>query len=464
MKNNYSIPECNLAELEVRIEKLNKRAKRLGVEPISMTKTFDHAKCRVNVLTVHGTVNDRVWMTVEKLAEAITLNRWPHEDTGERMAWYNVEVEGIAPTLTDWEFVAVLEPMPTDDGEVLNLVRSLPGMECPSEYRHLIGHCDHCNMRRNRKETFVVRHNDGNYKCVGRQCLKDFLNYHKDPHNLAEWAASLAELGSLCEAASDDEWMGGGRKPDAWDMKLFLTWTASRISKAGWLSKGKAYDENRYDATANVVLELFTPPGRTASDDTIKEWRKFKEEHTPNDKHSEEAENAIEWARNLTDAETENNSYLGNVNLVARTGIVTRKTAGIAASILPAHFKAMEREVEYAKRAARPESVHIGKVGERVKMMKVRIEKLIGFKGAYGFSTIHKMIDENGSDLTWFASGDNSDMEEGNEYTVALTVKKHDEYKGRKCTLVNRVKVLSDEEIAKEVKKAERAAKKLAKV
>lgn len=466
MKAAYIIPECNLPELEARIEKLNKRAKRLGVDPIVVTKTFDHVKARVCVLTVNGEINSRVWMTPEKLAEAIAAKKWPHSDTGERMAWWKIEVEGSAPTLTDWEFVAVLEPMPTDDGTSLNMMRCLPGASCPPEYRDVIGRCDHCKMHRKRNETFVVRHKDGSHKCVGRQCVKDFLNYHKDPHTLAEWATSLAELGSLCESASDEEWMGGGSYvPDSWDLKVFLTWTASRIEKAGWLSKGKAYEMDRLgDATAVVVLNFFTPPPALCSEEAKREWREYKEAHTPNDKNAEDAENAIEWARAISETEIASNNYLANVNLVARTNMATRKSAGIAASILPAYYKNVEREIALAQKAEKPESKHIGTVGERVKMMKVTCEKLSGFEGAYGFSTIHKMVDENGSDMTWFASGDGSEMKEGETYHVALTIKKHDEYKGRKVTMVNRVKVLSEDEIAKELKKAERAAKKLAKV
>lgn len=462
MKAAYIVPECNLPELEARIEKLNKRAKRLSVDPIIVSKTFDHVKTRVHVLTVNGEVNSRVWMTPEKLAEAIAAKKWLHSDTGERMAWWKIEVEGSAPTLTDWEFVAVLEPMPTDDGKALNMMRCLPGATCPAEYRDVIGRCDHCKMHRKRNETFVVKHKDGSHKCIGRQCVKDFLNYHKDPHTLAEWATSLAELGSLCESACDDEWMGGGRTPDAWDLKVFLAWTASRIDKAGWLSKGKAFESGKlHEATANIVLDFFTPPHVNASG--YKEWLSYKNEHAPTDKHAEDADNAIEWARAISETEIAFNNYLANVNLVARTNIATRKSAGIAASILPAYFKNVEREIALAKKATKPESNHIGIVGERVKMMKVTCEKLSGFEGAYGFSTIHKMVDENGSDLTWFGTGD-SEMKEGETYYVALTIKKHDEYKGRKCTMVNRVKVLTEDEIAKELKKAEKAAKKLAKV
>jgi hypothetical protein len=47
------------------------------------------------------------------------------------------------------------------------------------------------------------------------------------------------------------------------------------------------------------------------------------------------------------------------------------------------------------------------------------------------------MVDEAGHSFTWFCSG--KPLEEGKVYEVKATVKKHDEYKGVKQTIVNRV-------------------------
>lgn len=84
----------------------------------------------------------------------------------------------------------------------------------------------------------------------------------------------------------------------------------------------------------------------------------------------------------------------------------------------------------------------------------------------FGVTGIHKMVDELGSDLVWFASQGRV-LDEGNEYFVAATVKDHTEYKGRKQTSLSRVTVLTPEYVASEnlkaEKKAAREAKKLAK-
>ncbi len=472
MHATYLIPDCNLAELEARIAKLNKRARKLGVAEIAFTKTPDHVRYQARQLQsgceIGGPATRLVWRnSIEKVANpgsAYLANAF--EPTGVVMQWWKIEVNGQAPTLTDWTFVAVLEPLVTEDGAV-NLMQTLPGETCPSQYRDIVGRCDHCRTTRKRNQTFVVRHSDGSHKCVGRQCIKDFLGYHADPHQLASWAEMLAELGGLCESAGDEEWLGGGhRAAPCWDLVHFLALTTCRIRLHGWLGRGKAREMAEYKhvtATADAVLDLLTPPSAYASDEQKREWKKAVEEHTINDADKATAEAAIEWAKAITTSELESNNYLANVNLVARVGATGRKTAGVAASIIVAYNKAVEQETKRQQFAARPPSHHIGEVGKRIDCMKVTCEKVIAKDGQYGTTGIHKMHDEQGNDLTWFASSGNW-LKEGETVHVAATVKDHSEYQGRKQTIITRVTVWSEEGLiaraAKLAKKAAREAKK----
>ncbi len=470
----YIVPECNLSELESRIEKLNHRCRKLGLAEITISKTPDHVRYRVRQLTVNGSTN-LVWVkSVEKTPEselpktAFLANAF--EPTGEVMTWWTVEVNGERPSLADWTFVAILEPMHTEDGETLNLTQCLPGETCPNEFRTRIGECDHCKMIRNRKQTFVVKHTDGSYKCVGRQCIKDFLGYNADPHNLASAAELMAELAGLCEASEDDEWLGGsgGNRERYWDLKHILTLTACRIRLFGWLGRGKARERFLDNATADMVLEILTPPDpRYAGSEEIRKYNEFAAKHTIEDADGSKAEAAIEWAKTIPAAELEDNDYLSNVNLISRVGTVSRKTIGIAASIITAYDRAMENEIKRTQLAARPESNHIGEVGKRIDMLEVTCEKIIRSEGQYGVTGIHKMTDAAGNDLTWFASESAGWIDEGKTVTIAATVKSHGEYKGRKQTVLTRVLTWTEEGLAaaklKAEKRAAREAKKAAK-
>ncbi len=468
----YLVPEWNLEELEARIAKLNKRAVKLGVPEVVLVKQPDHVKHEIRQLTVNCGMN-LCWATQESIEQRLAAPAEPQaflakafEKTGRAATWYKVEVTGTTPSLNGWEFVAILEPMATDTAEVLNLVSTLPGQECPSEYRKLIGHCDHCQTHRKRNQTFVVRSETEGHKCVGRQCLKDFLGYNADPHALAQQAEMLAGLRTLCLEASDEEGFGGygSRVRDSWDLQMFLTKTACRIRLFGWLGRGKAYDEGRQgQATADNVLELLTPPGSLASEDTKRRYREFVEAHVEIEEDKQTAESAIEWAKDITNEAIEGSNYLANVNLVARVGTVSRKTAGISASIIVGYMKEVEKEIKRQQRAMRPESKWIGEVGKRIAVMEVTCEKVIMKENQYGVTGIHKMVDSEGNDLTWFASGGRV-IEEGETVKVAASVKAHDEWQGRKQTILSRVTVLSDEYVkeveAKAAKKAARLQKK----
>lgn len=460
----YLIPECNLPELEARIEKLNKRAVRLNVDPVIVTKTPDHVRYQVRQLTVNGETN-LCWSKdrekVENPGTAFLANAF--EFTGQVMAWWSVTVSGTTPTLSGWDFVAVLEPLALDDGTSENFVQNLPGQICPAEFRHAVGRCDHCNAARRRNQTFVVKNGD-NYKCVGRQCLKDFLGYNGDPHAFASWSESLAELNGICSAAEDDEWLGGGGgyRENCWDLKHFLTLTACRVRLFGWVSRSVSRDSfGTKQATADVVLEILTPPTSMIN---RKDWEELVAEHVVSDEDAVLAETALEWAKEIPEADR--NDFLANVNLVARVGTASRKTAGVAAAILVAYNKAMERETNRLKFAARPESNWIGEIGKRIQIIKVTCDKVIMNEGHYGVTGIHKMTDGSGNDLVWFASGGEV-IKAGETVHVSATMKDHSEYRGRKQTVLSRVTVWTPEGVAeyeaKQARKAAREAKKAAK-
>lgn len=460
------VPDCNIQALEDAIATLNKRCKRLSLSEITLIKIPDHVKACVEVLTVNGTIN-RVWMTLEAMKEAVEVRKWPHTDTGERMQWWSVSVAGETPKLNGWEFIAILEPMQTDDGATLNLIQCLPGKSCPTVQRERINVCDHCNAKRRRAQTFVVFNAEKNeYKSVGRQCLKDFLGYHGDPEAFLHMAEMLASLEGIMGNAEDDgeDDFGGGFRERAWDTNKFMTTVACRIRLFGWLSATKAHEMYRHDSTKNMVLEILQPPFRPTDADK-KAYEKLCADHPMTEADEKLAKDAMEWAASLTSEKIEGSDYLSNVNLVARVGCVSKKTAGVAASIIPAYQREMEMELKRQEFARRPESFHIGTVGTRIALIAVKCEKVIMNETAYGVTGITKMTtleDHPGSDLTWFASQGRV-MDEGETYNVALTVTKHGEFKGRKQTTVNRVTILSDEEVVKIKAKMERKAKKEAK-
>lgn len=150
------IPTQNVSSLTAAIEKLAKKAAKLGC--VAPTVTFGNK--------VMIKVGDEQY--IEKI---------------------EVTVTGNAPKLNGWSFIGTIEAV-----EGNSVLRSVPGDEIPEHYRNANPcNCDHCNINRKRNSTFIVRNESGAFKQIGRSCLKDFLG-HASPEQVAAYAESLAEL------------------------------------------------------------------------------------------------------------------------------------------------------------------------------------------------------------------------------------------------------------------------------
>ena len=82
----------------------------------------------------------------------------------------------------------------------------------------------------------------------------------------------------------------------------------------------------------------------------------------------------------------------------------------------------------------------IGEVGEKIKDLSVVLKGVYGFQGRYGYSQVVKFEDECGNALTWFTAV-NIPFEVGEKCKLSGTIKKHDQYKEEKTTILTRCKL-----------------------
>jgi len=447
MKNFYSVPATNLPELLGRIDKLNKRCRRLGIPEIGYTTELDYV---AHVYRV-ATSGSKAYIPEVDLEEyearraaTVAAGCVAPKPTGEVLEWYEVAITGTAPKYDGWKFIATLEPLEGAD-EPLNLIMAVPGETCPGDYIKRVGVCDHCNQHRNRKQTFVVRHDSGETKAVGRQCIRDFLG-HDDPNKLAAWAELLAELGTVAGAAEDEGWLGGGgHVAPRYDIEYYLGWVAGVVRVKGWCSRGKASEYGKI-ATVDVVNSLLCPPKFSGRDGARarREWEELVAAAQPTEADKAEAEAALEWTREL-DIEAlmadEKNNYLLNVATLSRAGVINSKTCGLGGSIIAAHKRHLEQTIKREEWERRGPSVHVGELKKRQEFT-VTVDRIIPTESEWGCTNIHRMRDAAGNDLVWFASGDG--LEAGGAYLVKATPQKHGDYNGRPQTVVNRVKVVEE--------------------
>lgn len=413
---NYVIPECNLSNLEANIDKLNRVAEKLGLNSIRhINNGVDH----VDFMSKYKqNQTGSLWISEENFDET------RHEKLGPVRNWLSITIDGDQPKFNGWTFYATLLPIPTDDG-IENQIRKVPGIEedIPSKYRTLVGQCDHCNQNRNRKETYLVRNEQGDYKVVGSSCLKDFLG-HSDPHSIAKYL-ELFQIIVESQNISDDDWGFNRGSQDSYVTLSVLSATAAVIEAVGWKSKGDAYNYGGV-STADNVMVLFTPYNRLTAVE-----RKFVENITFNDKHIEKAIKIFDWMKSI-DSETQND-YLYNLSLLSRCSTIGYKSVGILCSAAIAYDRSLAKKDTnkiYAN------SQHVGKIKERLEM-ELTVNRVFDKETDFGLTRIHHMNDASGNYFVWFASSEG--LEVGRTYKAKATIKAHSEFNGIKQTIVNRV-------------------------
>jgi hypothetical protein len=403
----------NIDKLALAVEKLNRRAAKLGVPAIQL-RIGERETCFTCLKGGAPTVSTdpKAWGD-------------EHKPVGHERA--EVALHGDPPMLAGWTFAAVVDHL--SNGTITRYPHGAAIDLTP--YRGADATCDHCRTNRKRHETFIVVHDTGNEKRVGRNCLRDFLGHH-NPSGLIGHLNLWAKAFALIEGAEE---AGFDTGVTYLELPLFLGHIARQIREHGWLSRGKAYEQGIGGATADIAQNCYW-----ASDP--------KGTYTPTAEDIERGKKALDWARALTDSDVESNDYLYNLRAVCTDDYIRPKRGGLAGSVIVAAERAFEKAREKAAQASKSNE-HIGAVKERLTLDLT----LVGTReidGYYGLSILHRFEDAAGNLLVWFATnaeiiptddGDKRAMEIGETLLLAGTVKGHDDFKGRNQTKLTRVSV-----------------------
>jgi hypothetical protein len=433
----YYIPEGNVNQFEIRIARLIKRATKLGSV---LAYNIDRNDFRDEKLSFRGT---------DGKTKEVFVRR------------YRVEVIGEEPKYAGWKFIGTLEH--TDEGNVL---RMIPGEIAPPQYRDCAPFCEHCKLKRVRKDTFIVRHATGTTTQVGSGCLVDFLG-HENPQALAQLAAIWVNLNELTQLAEDAHWMGGGGAyitRDRQDLIQFLSivaeiviqenqfWSRSAVQR---IQEKRGPDARVPEVTAwraarymypsredHVEAEKFRPTEAALKlADEAREWV-LREFGMPLPEEGDQ--DAIKAALMHT-ARPELNDFEHNLLVVAKGEFCERRTFGIAAYIVEAYRKA-HNMVPERKKIVRPASKHVGTVGERFKNIEVTCDHVFTWNSEqFGAGSLFKLVTTDGNVLVWrtYYVSDENNMEKGHVYVVNATVKKHGEYERELQTELSRLKVVA---------------------
>ncbi len=452
----YRVPEHNLDNLKARVAKMNKRAAKLGMEPLAVSEIgeeFDLYASR-DTMTDMVDMGYRVpWVlvlrqegesvpTAEQRYIASLRGSWHPQFSLRRFVL--ITVTGTLPRVNGWAMAATIQ-----HGEGGNILAHVPGFEepLPQQYRLANTICEHCNKQRNRNDTYVLQHEDKTWKQVGRNCLADFIR----STNAAAWAESaemLANLEAEIGEYEEDGESAGGHGQVYFSAKSLLAQVACVIRSDGWCSRTEAKTDFNKQATVDVALCLFDP----------KYFAKLKEsqqkQYTPQEQDVARAEKAIEWAQALPS--DVGNDYLWNIRVVSHRENLTHREAGLAGSIIAAYNRAMEQEVKRQYERENTLNEYFGTVGKReTYVLTVLSER--DMESQYGSLTLYKFRDADGRMACWFSSaliqlkcadGETQyGLVVGETYKIKATVKKHEVYGGIMQTTLTRASVIEKVEM-----------------
>ena len=416
------IAEYNMERLNKAIATLNRRADKIGVPPVSIvvrnTKDIPDPE-----------VVRRMQSRSLKALTATDLLDVPTVRLTE------VEIVGEGPKIEGWKFVGTLDHY-TIPGKVI--VNTVPGEVVPAQYFKIEATCDHCEKIRRRIETFVLEgidENEGEWKAVGRNCLRDFFGH--DPQVVARWLSRV--MGFVDSLGDDDEWGyggGGGRYETYYNAIKVLTNTIACIRSFGWVPRS-ACDEDQVPTAGHVFYIMSPPYDAKAREEKARFMDRVKFEPEADLK---EAEEAVAWLK----TKEGNNEYMHNLKLLEDEERIPSKMMGYWCSLASAYQRDQDR-LERAKRTKKLNE-YFGEIKKRIEL-EVKCVGIQYIDSYYGTVCIHRMLSTDGHTIVWFANAD-AKMSKGVHYKVRATVKKHDEYNDWKQTHVNRLVVV--EKIEKE--------------
>lgn len=317
LRTLFEIPAENMAKFEAQIAKLSKKSVKLIGQEIRPF-TFSHEE--------------------KTLAD------------GHTHRVYTVMLTAEVPVLNGWTFVARLDHS-NDTGTIIRMVPNAGAL--PERYRHATNtRCDHCNVARYRRDTFVVRNDEtGEFKQVGSTCLKDFFGH--DPYKIAKLAELLGYAYECGRAAN--EWGVEGLNPHDYrwiSVEEFAVAAAKAVLKHGWVSGKAAYEDATLTATREHAWAYY---GSRAAEIT--------------DEERVLAAEALNWASSLRDKDTLSD-YEHNITVIADATMMEPRSAGLCASIVGVYFNNKVRAEQGSK------VVEVGNFRGVIDLMKIGASEL----------------------------------------------------------------------------------------
>lgn len=381
--------------LKNEIEKLNRKAQKLNTPVISISVS-------------------------EPFYKEVSI---PNSKRKVKEKYVTVEVDGETPHVPGYDFLATIEHKGAG-----NIVRTMPGVSEASVknfYNATPDYCDHCKKKRARIDTFIIKdQKSGELRQVGRNCLADFLG-GRDPKQILFWFSLKGRIDGIFAHADDYEGKLRGRADYAATSDSVLNAAAALINKYGYVKSGNP------EATAGLVRTVIFGG---ADEDYEQALRKIVKDGR--DKAIEYKEKALKWFnQGLSDEEKDNNNFYHSIDVLLKDNNVSPRDVGYLGAIFPAYERAMGNKKERASMS----NEYVGTPGDKIPQTDIKVLSTRWFDNGYGGVQNCRMVDKEGNLYVWWNSS-RMELEKGVSYVIVGTIKKHEEYRDQKMTVLTRVK------------------------
>lgn len=308
-----------------------------------------------------------------------------------------VEITGDLPFFSGWKLVGHVERLEGNKASV-NLVH---GHNLKRDYSEHKLYCEHCKKHSPKKDAYILQDKQGEEIMVGKNCVKEF--FQRDPKEVF-WYMNILEM--LDESADLKEEKGFYGE-NYFDLKECLSEALRDIKMFGFVpASGDCPTRN---AIHNPKADAPTKEDIADAEECMTYWKNIEVK----------------------------GDFAYNAKMLATLEETNWKNFSLVAAMAWTWFKKERLE---PKALENKSNEWIAQNGDKVEV-KVKLVGLNSFETMYGFSWTTRFEDESGNAIVWFASN-KIQAEVGEEMVIKGTVKKLDEYKGRKQTILTRCKIV----------------------
>lgn len=429
----YMIPEENVESLEKKFASAARKIRKINpaIEP-TMTKS-NHTIVLVRKIELRP-CDCRSESTVKKV---------PYE---ARRVELKIPDEVVFAE-NNWAFGGSVEPSGVDGKNFVNVNLSGKdlGFVVPSKYFTANPcTCDYCKTNRKRNKTYlVVNRETGEWKQLGKECLKLFVT-GIDVDAIATFESFIKEAE---EAANPGDEFFYNRRARFVEVQRALELAQAATKMFGFVATRDNVGDRNVFSTKNIVQakilkEMGCQSDLLNVDNTEREKINLAvAKLTVYSTHAEDDISNDIIALRETVTELPDEPYYNNLKTVLANEYVPLDKLGLLVSAPKAISRYYElKKMQEEKEKLAKSSNYIGEVGEKISVNFVSGREVACCETQFGLLHIYEFKDASGNVIVWKSSSGKEIPESGK---ISGTVKAHEEYNGIKQTIILRAKIVA---------------------